>query len=158
MQRVGAPVEPIICMLTSIQKLQHQIGTVFGDSEMGFSGALYVVPIQGVGQGNGVGPQIWAVVSTPVINMLQSLVIKYSHAVMVLSYGSTVPLYDVQCHRIPCGIYRKYHMVISVKFIVCRVAHITSNMKWNNPSIWGNYSLHAAFLVTCTHDLVVIAI
>ena len=73
MQRVGAPVEPIICMFTSIQNLQHRIRTVFGDSEVGFSGALYVVPIQGVGQGNGAGPQIWAVVSTPVLNMLRSL-------------------------------------------------------------------------------------
>ena len=73
MQRVGAPVEPIICMFTSIQNLQHRIRTVFGDSEVGFSGALYVVPIQGVGQGNGAGPQIWAVVSTPVFNMLRSL-------------------------------------------------------------------------------------
>ena len=32
-----------------------------------------MVPIQGVGQGNGAGPQIWAVVSTLVFNMLQSL-------------------------------------------------------------------------------------
>ena len=70
MQRVGAPVEPIICMFTSIQNLQHRIRTVFGDSEVGFSGAVYVVPIQGVGQGNGAGPQIWAVVSTPVLNMV----------------------------------------------------------------------------------------
>ena len=73
MQRVGAPVEPIVCMFTTIQNLQHRIRTVCGDSEIGFSGALYVVPIQGVGQGNGAGPQIWAVVSTPVFNMLRSM-------------------------------------------------------------------------------------
>ena len=73
MQRVGAPVEPIICMFTTIQNLQHRIRTIFGDSEIGFSGATYVVPIQGVGQGNGAGPQIWAVVSTPVFNMLRSM-------------------------------------------------------------------------------------
>ena len=73
MQRVGAPVEPIICMFTTIQNLQHRIRTVCGDSEIGFSGAMYVVPIQGVGQGNGAGPQIWAVVSTPVFNMLRSM-------------------------------------------------------------------------------------
>ena len=60
-------------MFTSIQNLQPRIHTVFGDSEVGFSGALYVVPIQGVGQGNGARPQIWAVVSTPVFNMLRSL-------------------------------------------------------------------------------------
>jgi hypothetical protein len=44
---------------------------VYGDSELTFTGELWTVPIQGVGQGNGVGPQIWAVVSTPVLNMLR---------------------------------------------------------------------------------------
>ena len=73
MQRVGAPVEPIVCMFTTIQNLQHRIRTVYGDSDLTFSGAMYVVPIQGVGQGNGAGPQIWAVVSTPVFNMLRSM-------------------------------------------------------------------------------------
>ena len=34
MQRVGDPVEPIICMFMSIQNLQHRIRTVFGDSEV----------------------------------------------------------------------------------------------------------------------------
>ena len=60
-------------MFMSIQNLQHRIRTVYGDSEVGFSGAFYVVPIRGVGQGNGAGPQIWAVVSTLVSNMLRSL-------------------------------------------------------------------------------------
>ena len=73
MQRVGAPVEPIVCMFTTIQNLQHRIRTVYGDSEIGFSGELYAVPFQGVGQGNGAGPQIWAVVSTPIFNMLRSM-------------------------------------------------------------------------------------
>ena len=73
MQRVGAPVEPIVCMFTTIQNLQHRIRTVYGDSEIGFSGELYAVLFQGVGQGNGAGPQIWAVVSTPIFNMLQSM-------------------------------------------------------------------------------------
>jgi hypothetical protein len=31
------------------------------------------VPIQGVGQGNGAGPQIWAVVCTPIFDMLRSM-------------------------------------------------------------------------------------
>jgi hypothetical protein len=31
-QRVGAPVEPIVCMFTTIQNLQHRIRTVYGDS------------------------------------------------------------------------------------------------------------------------------
>ena len=73
MQRVGAPVEPIICMFTTIQNLEHRIRTVYGDSDTGFTGKLFTVPIQGVGQGNGAGPQIWAVVSTPIFDMLRSM-------------------------------------------------------------------------------------
>ena len=73
MQRVGAPVEPIVCMFTTIQNLQHRIRTVYGDSDIGFNGKLFVVPIQGVGQGNGAGPQIWAVVSTPIFDMLRAM-------------------------------------------------------------------------------------
>ena len=72
LQRVGAPIEPIVCMFTTIQRLEHHIRTVYGDSEVSFTGALWTVPIQGVGQGNGAGPQIWAVVSTPVLNMLRA--------------------------------------------------------------------------------------
>jgi hypothetical protein len=73
MQRVETPVEPIVCMFTTIQNLQHRIRTVYGDSTLGFSGRLYTIPIQGVGQGNGAGPQIWAVVSTPIFDMLRAM-------------------------------------------------------------------------------------
>jgi hypothetical protein len=57
-------------MFETLQKLEHHVRTVFGESKI-----CYVqrgkVPIQGVGQGNGAGPQIWALVSTPVLNMLR---------------------------------------------------------------------------------------
>lgn len=43
---------------------------VFGDPGIGFSRKLWVVPIQGLGRGNGAGPQMWALVSTQVLNML----------------------------------------------------------------------------------------
>lgn len=58
-------------MFTTIQNLEHRIRTVYGDSKLGFTGALWAVPIQGVGQGNGAGPQIWAAVSTLVLNLLR---------------------------------------------------------------------------------------
>ena len=72
MQRMGMEQAPIVCMFTTIQNLDHYIRTVYGNSELSFSGKLWTVPIQGVGQGNGAGPQIWAVVSTPVLNMLRA--------------------------------------------------------------------------------------
>ena len=72
MQRMGVHQAPIVCMFTTIQNLNHYIRTIYGDSSLSFSGKLWTVPIQGVGQGNGAGPQIWAVVSTPVLNMLRA--------------------------------------------------------------------------------------
>ena len=77
MRRQGVPPAPIICMFTTIQKLKHYIRTIFGDSELSFGGDLWAVkvsdgPIQGLGQGNGAAPQMWAVVSTPVLEMLRS--------------------------------------------------------------------------------------
>ena len=72
LQRVGFPPEPLICVFTTIRHLEHRIRTVHGDSDIGFCGKLWAAPIHGIGQGNGAGPQIWALVSTPVLNMLQS--------------------------------------------------------------------------------------
>jgi hypothetical protein len=72
MQRVRVPKEPIISMFGTIQSLQHHVRTAFGDSRRFFSARRGPVPIQGVGQGNGAGPQIWALVSTPIFNMLRS--------------------------------------------------------------------------------------
>jgi hypothetical protein len=71
MQRVGTPIQPIISMFQTIQQLSHHVRTVFGESIQGYT-HLGDIPIQGVGQGNGAGPQIWALVSTPVLNMLRS--------------------------------------------------------------------------------------
>lgn len=58
-------------MFETMQKLEHHVRTVFGESEIGFiqEGST---PMQGVGQGNGASPQIWALVSTPVLNMLRA--------------------------------------------------------------------------------------
>jgi hypothetical protein len=71
MQRLGVPKEPIMCRFTTIQNLEHRIQTIYGNLRIKFSGSLWTIPIQGVGQGNEAGPQIWAVLSTPILNMLQ---------------------------------------------------------------------------------------
>ena len=73
MQRTGVPLEPIICMFYTIENLTHNVRTVFGDSKGTYTGKIWIIPLQGVGQGNGSGPVIWAVVSTPVLNMLRKL-------------------------------------------------------------------------------------
>jgi hypothetical protein len=73
MQRVRVPKEPIVSMFGTIQSLQHHVRTAFGDSKWYFSASNNTTPIQGVGQGNGAGPQIWALISTPIFNMLRSM-------------------------------------------------------------------------------------
>jgi hypothetical protein len=70
-RRTGAPVEPLICMFTTLQDLHHHVRTIYGDSEESFTGGLWSVPIQGIGQGNGAGPTLWALISTPLLNILQ---------------------------------------------------------------------------------------
>jgi len=80
MQRQGMPLGPIVSMMTTLQNMKHKIRTIFGDSEGSFNAAdsLFAVPlgdgkpIQGVGQGNGAAAQIWAVVSSPVLEVLRS--------------------------------------------------------------------------------------
>jgi hypothetical protein len=72
MQRVKVPPGPIICMFSTIQCLNHYIRTIYGDSELSFTGELWTVPIQGMGQGNGAGPQIWALMSTSVLDLLRA--------------------------------------------------------------------------------------
>jgi len=71
-QRLGVPIGPIQVMFATIQQLQHHIRTIHGDSETSFSALSSTVPIQGVGQGNGAGPQIWAVVSSPIFDMVRA--------------------------------------------------------------------------------------
>ena len=58
-------------MFSTIQHLCHHIWTLLGHSQISTSTDLWAVQISGIGQGNGVGPQIWAVVSTPILDMLR---------------------------------------------------------------------------------------
>ena len=60
-------------MFTTIQNLEHHIRTLYGDSTVSQGGNLWVLPVSGVGQGNGAGPAIWAVVSTPVLDMMRAM-------------------------------------------------------------------------------------
>jgi hypothetical protein len=72
LQRMGVPQEPIVSMFSTIQSLHHHIRTVHGTSSRSFSGKDWAIPIHGVGQGNGAGPQVWAILSTPLFDMVRS--------------------------------------------------------------------------------------
>ena len=71
MRRCGLQAAPVYSMFNCIQHLKHHIRTVYGTSSRWFGGdQLETIP-HGVGQGNGAVPAIWAVVSTPILNMLR---------------------------------------------------------------------------------------
>ncbi len=71
MQRVGVPKHIINCLFTTLQDAVHKVRTGFGYSKESYGGKVWLVPIHGIGQGNGAGPAIWAVVSTPLLNVLR---------------------------------------------------------------------------------------
>jgi hypothetical protein len=56
----------------TIQNMNHHIRTIYGNLKLSFGGKLWVVPTQSIGQGNGAGPTMWALVSTPVLNLLRA--------------------------------------------------------------------------------------
>ena len=72
MQSIGGlPAPPLICMFTTLQNLENSVRTAYGDSSNTYGGAIWLVPMQGIGQGNGIGPATWAVASTPLLKILK---------------------------------------------------------------------------------------
>jgi len=65
------PMNPIRMMFGTIQELRHFIRTMNGDSKQFFLGTPSGKPNQGVGQGNGAGPQIWAAISSPIFEYVR---------------------------------------------------------------------------------------
>ena len=66
MQRAGVPVIAIESRFTIIQTLKYTVRTCHGDSKRSFGGEdwRHLYPLHGVGQGNGAGSAIWAVIIT----------------------------------------------------------------------------------------------
>jgi hypothetical protein len=72
MQRLGVKEGPVASLFRTLQNSIHRIRTPFGDSGVRFvSGPRD--PIQGIGQGNGVGPAGWIALSSPIMAMLRAL-------------------------------------------------------------------------------------
>jgi hypothetical protein len=72
MQRIGCPKPAVHSMFQTLQHLRHHVRTRYGDSTTSYDAAASDIPIQGLGQGNGAGPTIWALISTPVLNLLRT--------------------------------------------------------------------------------------
>jgi hypothetical protein len=58
-------------MFKSLQQAAHRIRTAFGVSIKKY-GDDRDIPLQGLGQGNGCGPAGWAIISTPIINLMRA--------------------------------------------------------------------------------------
>jgi hypothetical protein len=71
MQKQNVPASACICVFAMLQNLHHTVRTIYSDFKYGYGGTLWEVPYYGVGQGNGAGPSIWAVVSSPVLKMMK---------------------------------------------------------------------------------------
>jgi hypothetical protein len=73
MQRNGVPKSAIDCLFSTLQNATHQVRTGYGDSTSYYGGLYWIIPMHGIGQGNGAGPAVWAVLSTPLLNLLPKL-------------------------------------------------------------------------------------
>lgn len=74
-QSMGIPEEPLFSLFATLQEVQYYTQTVYGDSSATFGGKEegYEHSAQGTGQGNGAAPQIWAVLSTKMFEMMAEL-------------------------------------------------------------------------------------
>jgi hypothetical protein len=57
-------------MLGTLQQMKHYVKTAYGTSDQSYGSIR--IPLQGVLQGNGAGPAIWLLISSPMINMLRT--------------------------------------------------------------------------------------
>ena len=71
-QRMGISEEPLISLFSTLQEVKYHTRTVYGVSEttMGGLDTGYKHKPQGTGQGNGVAPQLWAIVNTKMFSIL----------------------------------------------------------------------------------------
>jgi hypothetical protein len=72
MQRNGVPKAAVDCLFTTLQNASHKVRAGYGDSPSSYGGHTWITPMHGIGQGNGAGPAIWAVLSSPLLNMLRT--------------------------------------------------------------------------------------
>ena len=74
MRSYGIPNGPIQSMFKTIQEMQFYTRTVHGTSKKTFGGneGTYIAKPNGLGQGNGAGPQIWNAVSTKMFKVMHN--------------------------------------------------------------------------------------
>ena len=71
LRKAGLTKQATISMLEPIRRLTHRIRTAYGDSHVTYGGDNWDRDPSGICQGNGAGPAIWALVSSPILKMLR---------------------------------------------------------------------------------------
>jgi hypothetical protein len=66
------PKEAVNCLFTTLQNAIHYVRTAYGDLTLAYGVSGWVKPMHGIGQGNGGGPPIWAVISSVLLDTLRS--------------------------------------------------------------------------------------
>ena len=64
----GLPQSIACTLISTLQKAAHHIKTGYGRSDAVYGNE--VVPISGIGQGNGLGPTLWALISSKLLLMM----------------------------------------------------------------------------------------
>jgi hypothetical protein len=67
--RLGMAGSVIAEMMLTLLRAWHVVNTAFGDSTRHYRGLAQ--PLQGIGQGNGAGPAIWAVISAVILRVMR---------------------------------------------------------------------------------------
>jgi len=58
-------------MISTLQQMDHRIQTTYGNLGKSGNHKKWGSPIAGISQGNGAGPQIWAAVSSPLLELMK---------------------------------------------------------------------------------------
>lgn len=53
MQHLGVPETFVVCMIETLQGMEHQVCTAYGNSDTSYGGPYQIIPMHGKGQGNG---------------------------------------------------------------------------------------------------------
>jgi hypothetical protein len=72
MQRQGVPKAAVEFLFTTLQQATRCVRTAYGDSSITYGGPGWIKPMHGIGQGNGGGLPIWAVISSTLLDTLRT--------------------------------------------------------------------------------------
>jgi Reverse transcriptase (RNA-dependent DNA polymerase) len=72
LRRQGTPSTTVSVMFKTLDAMKHYIRTASGDSETFYSNETHGIRMHGILQGNGAGPMIWAMLSTPLLEYMRS--------------------------------------------------------------------------------------